>query len=557
MTRHSYSETPHRDSPAVDETLPGETLFDEVQWHHAMDQWRDVLGVNAVIEDEVEIDIASRSAIPRAHRPGAILRPQTVEQISSCLKTAHHFRMPVYPISRGKNWGYGSACPATAGQVQIDLSHMDRILEINEELGYAVVEPGVSQGQLAAELERRGSEFMLDVTGAGPDASIVGNTLERGFGHTPYGDHFQHSCGMQVVLPSGEVIETGFGGFEGAKAKDVFPWGLGPWIDGLFSQSNLGVVTRMTVWLMRRPEKIQAFAIRLLDESRLPELINTLRELRMRGVLHSSIHVANDLRVISALMGCPGQNAEHREPLSREDRKQLCRETATGAWNVLGAIYGDRRQVAWARREINRHLSKFARPIYFDDRKVRRWEAMGRWVGQFDFAKKHLAKLASARSALDLVSGVPTPEHLRGAFWRNSSGDTVVGSPDRAGLMWLSPVIPMTGDHADRLLAIVEPSLQSHGFDPLITLTSINERAMCAVISINYDRQSSEEAERAERCYKAMWSQLMEAGYPPYRAGIQSMEALAEQHQNQPMLQSIKRALDPANILAPGRYIAS
>ena len=123
--------------------------------------------------------------------------------------------------------------------------------------------------------------------------------------------------------------------------------------------------------------------------------------------------------------------------------------------------------------------------------------------------------------------------------------------------MWLSPVIPMTGDHAERLLAIVEPTLQQYGFDPLMTLTSINERAMCAVISINYDRQSAEEAERADRCYKAMWSLLMEAGYPPYRAGIQSMASLAEQHQNQPLLQSIKRALDPSNILAPGRYIAS
>jgi len=557
MTRHSYSETPQGEQPTAAETLPGDALFDEVQWHQAIEEWRDIVGFNAVTEDKIDLDIAGRAAIPRAHRPGAILRPQTVEQISRCLKTAHDFRMPVYPISRGKNWGYGSATPATSGQVQIDLSQMDRILEINEELGYAIIEPGVSQGQLAAELKRRGSDFMLDVTGAGPDASIVGNTLERGFGHTPYGDHFRHSCGMQVVLPSGEVIETGFGGFEGAQAKDVFPWGLGPWIDGLFSQSNLGVVTRMTVWLMRRPEKIQAFAIRLEDETKLPALINALRDLRMRGVVHSSIHVANDLRVISALMGCPGQNVEHREPLSREDRQQLCRETATGSWNVLGAIYGDRRQVAWARREINRHLGQFARPIYFDDRKIRLWESIGRWVGRFDFAKKHVAKLASARSALDLVSGVPTSEHLRGAFWRNSSGSASVGSPDTAGLMWLSPVIPMTGDHADRLLAIVEPTLHRYRFDSLMTLTSINERAMCAVISINYDRQSTEEAERAHQCYKEMWSQLMEAGYPPYRAGIQSMASLAEQHQNQPLLQSIKRALDPSNILAPGRYIAS
>ena len=536
--------------------LPHEAILDEVHWHQAISSWRDTLGSEAVIEDVASLEKAGETAIPRAHCPGAILRPKTVDQISSCLKIAHQFELPLYPISRGKNWGYGTASPATAGQVQMDLSQMDRILEINEELGYAVIEPGVSQGQLAQALKQRGSGLMLDVTGAGPDASIVGNTLERGFGHTPLGDHFQHSCGMQVVLPTGEVIETGFGGFENAQAKHVFPWGLGPWIDGLFSQSNLGVVTRMTVWLMRRPKRIEAFAVRLQDEERLPELIDVLRDLRMRGVLHSSIHVANDLRVISALRGCPGQNTENRQPLSTEQRQELCRETATGCWNVLGAIYGDPRQVAWARKEIRRHLGKFDRPVFFDERKIRRWETIGRWLGGLKVAQKHLAKLASARSALDLVSGIPTAEHLRGAFWRNTQPASEIKDPASAGLIWISPVIPMVGEHSKKLRAIVEPTLSQFGFDPLVTLTSINQRAMCAVISINYDRGSEEEAKRAESCYKSLWEQLMNAGYPPYRAGIQSMESLASQHRNQPLLQSIKRAIDPENILAPGRYIS-
>ena len=117
-------------------------------------------------------------------------------------------------------------------------------------------------------------------------------------------------------------------------------------------------------------------------------------------------------------------------------------------------------------------------------------------------------------------------------------------------------MIPMVGEHSKKLRAIVEPTLSQFGFDPLVTLTSINQRAMCAVISINYDRGSEEEAKRAESCYKSLWEQLMNAGYPPYRAGIQSMESLASQHRNQPLLRSIKRAIDPENILAPGRYIS-
>ena len=179
MNPDSHTDTINGFDSTSGSRLPHEAILDEVHWHQAISSWRDTLGSEAVIEDVASLEKAGGTAIPRAHCPGAILRPKTVDQISSCLKIAHQFELPLYPISRGKNWGYGTASPATAGQVQMDLSQMDQILEINEELGYAVIEPGVSQGQLAQVLKQRGSGLMLDVTGAGPDASIVGNTLEQ------------------------------------------------------------------------------------------------------------------------------------------------------------------------------------------------------------------------------------------------------------------------------------------------------------------------------------------------------------------------------------------
>ncbi len=58
----------------------------------------------------------------------------------------------------------------------------ERIIEVNEDLGFAVIEPGVTQGQLAQYLRENKSSLMLDVTGAGHDASIVGNILQRDLG---------------------------------------------------------------------------------------------------------------------------------------------------------------------------------------------------------------------------------------------------------------------------------------------------------------------------------------------------------------------------------------
>ena len=93
----------------------------------------------------------------------------------------------------------------------------------------------------------------MDATGAGLDASLVGNTLDRGFGHTPYGDHSATACGMEIVLADGSVLNTGYSHIENAKAKYCYRYGIGPFLDGLFQQSNYGIVTKIGLWLMPEP----------------------------------------------------------------------------------------------------------------------------------------------------------------------------------------------------------------------------------------------------------------------------------------------------------------
>ena len=57
-------------------------------------------------------------------------------------------------------------------------------------------------------------------------------------------------CGMEVVLANGDVLRTGMGGVKGDKAWQVFKWGYGPTLDGMFTQSNYGICTKMGFWLM-------------------------------------------------------------------------------------------------------------------------------------------------------------------------------------------------------------------------------------------------------------------------------------------------------------------
>ena len=171
--------------------------------------WEQLLGSEFVQTDSSALRTAETATFATSQRVPAILRPGSREQVQECLRIANRFGTPLYPISSGKNWGYGSRVPPVDGCAILDLSRLDRIVDFNEELGYVTVEPGVTQARLHQFLRDRQSRLWMDATGSSPDCSLIGNAMERGFGHTPYGDHFAHVCGLEVVLPTGEVIETG------------------------------------------------------------------------------------------------------------------------------------------------------------------------------------------------------------------------------------------------------------------------------------------------------------------------------------------------------------
>lgn len=91
-------------------------------------------------------------------------------------------------------------------------------------------------------------------------------------GYTPYGEHFIVQCGMEVVLPNGDLLRTAMGGVEGSNSWQVFKWGFGPYVDGLFTQSNFGIVTQMGLWLMPKPPACKPFYARLQHDDDIAEI---------------------------------------------------------------------------------------------------------------------------------------------------------------------------------------------------------------------------------------------------------------------------------------------
>ena len=224
----------------------------------ALSEWENVLEKNSqhapkikILKDTEILDTCI--AIPR--NIIAILFPSTEKEVIDCVVIANKFKVPIYPVSIGNNWGYGSTGPVVNNCVILNLSRMDQILEFDPEIGIITVQPGVTQHKLAQFLDVNDYPYLIPVTGAGPECSILGNAIERGYGVTPYADHFLSVMSLRAILADGSIYKPALSQLGNSSLDGSYKWGIGPYIDGLFTQSNLGIVISMTIVLAPIPEK--------------------------------------------------------------------------------------------------------------------------------------------------------------------------------------------------------------------------------------------------------------------------------------------------------------
>jgi 4-cresol dehydrogenase (hydroxylating) len=441
--------------------------------------------------------------------------------------------------------------------VILDLSRLNRIVDFDERLAHVTIEPGVTMRQLFEYLEARGSNLMMSVTGSTPDSSLIGNIVERGIGVGLYGERFNHVCGLEVVLPSGDCVHTGFGRFSGAQTARVGRWGVGPWVDGLFTQSNLGIITQMTIWLSPKPRYFQAFLCCLNDDAGLEALVDRFQALRMDGTLRGTFTLWNDYKSFAALRQYPWAEAGGQTPVPPAVRAQLRKASRGGVWNAVGALYSASRAQGWAdRRHIARVLRGQVDKLVFLDRiRVgvgRLLQRPFRWLTGIDLGQ-HLDTLYTR----SLFLGFPSTLPLGSMYWRKKARVPADPDPDRdrCGVICCAPAVPFTGAHVRTATSIIEAAAAEFGFEPNLSLACVTERCLDIIVFILYDRDLAGEDERALACHDRMLQGLMRAGYYPYRLGVQSMHLLPPADDDSDCLhQVLKDALDPNHILAPGRY---
>src|SRR4051794_37905024 len=270
-----------------------------------IDEFANVIGREYVIEDSVYVHEAELTNYKTSASIALVLQPGNTEELRQCVLIAKNYKHPIYTVSRGKNWGYGSRVPVTDNNILIELKRLNRIVDFDERHAYITVEPGVTFEQVFDFLRERNSELIISSTGGSRDSSMLGNALERGIGTGLYAERFSHVCGLEVLLPNGDIIATGFERYGNFKAGKLFRWGLGPTLDGLFSQSNLGIVTKMTLWLMKVPPHLSLIFYKVNDISNLKFVIDELQRMAMEGLLRPTITLYNDIRIITSLSQYP------------------------------------------------------------------------------------------------------------------------------------------------------------------------------------------------------------------------------------------------------------
>ena len=275
----------------------------------------------------------------------AAVAPISVEEIQAIVRIANEYRLPLYPISTGRNLTYGGSAPVYSGSVVLDLKRMNRILEVDERDKTCLVEPGVSYFDMYRHLRTNGIRLWIDTADPGW-GGLVGNSLDRGGGYTgmDFRDHFDAHCGMEVVLPTGELVRTGMGANPQSKTWQLFKYGMGPWVDGIFSQSNFGIVTKMGFWLMEEPEAALQVSVSVPRRRDVVRLVDVLHSLMCEHTIPSQTTV-----------GSPVMNGSADPELVRlrtsggaadADWDRYAQAQGRPFWNASFVYYGARKVIA-------------------------------------------------------------------------------------------------------------------------------------------------------------------------------------------------------------------
>ncbi|RIV81073.1 FAD-binding oxidoreductase [Aurantiacibacter xanthus] len=468
---------------------------------------------------------------PEEKQASAAIAPASVEEVQAIVRAAGERGMPLYPISTGRNLGYGGSAPVLSGSVVLDLKRMNRVLEVNEANCSCLVEPGVSYFDMYRHLQESGSKLWLDVPDPGW-GSLIGNAMDSGGGYTVsgYRGHWEAVCGVEAVMADGEVLRTGMGALPGSETWQQYRMGIGPCLDGLFRQSTLGVVTKMGFYLFPQPEAHLSASVSVYRYEDLDELIEIVNELEYGNVFNGMPGVGSP--VLS--QESPIAMAIVPEP---EEMNRMVRETGLPAWRASFNFYGPEKVIAAQWEHVRDRFAHFEGVTYHAEEPVR-----------FPLTPAQLEKAQKPRY------GIPSLE----IFTVGSQGYGKFNPSD--GHIWFSAVIPRSGKGVIDANRVMRQACKERGLDVFMLAPAVTcwTRSFVLFAAVPVYKDVAKNRHLRESI-KEIIKICGEHGWGEYRCPPAFMDAVMDaysfgDHKLRRVNEQIKDALDPKGILSAGRY---
>jgi hypothetical protein len=517
----------------------------------AVAQFQNAVGREWVFTSDADVALYRDAYSPMWGQPeeklaSAAVAPDSVEQVQQIVRTANTYKIPLFPISTGKNLGYGGSAPNLTGSVIVDLKRMNRVLEVDDKRHYALVEPGVAYFDLYRHIQERKLNVWADVPDPGW-GSVVGNALDHGVGYTTtqFRNHFGAHCGLEVVLPNGEVMRTGMGAVPGSKNWQDYQYGFGPTVDGLFAQGNYGIVTKMGIWLMPAPEAYTSGTVTVAKHDDLIRLIEGVNYLENAGISNGMPNLGFALRGGGPGPGGPG-------PVNQE----------------LAALLTPKPDGSVDIAALDRYAASNNRPFW--SVRLQFYGPKAVIAAQWEYAKAKLIAIPGARATDGPSYALPLQPDQQ-----ESVQKVAFGIPDMSifsigarsefnptpssGHLWFSPLVPRTGEgllEAQRVLWRIGQEV-GIPFNRWATPSTYYGRAFFFLVAISITRNA--ETDRRNRAAFRRFVQLAgQQGYAEYRTAPAFQDDVMDvysfnSHALRRFCEALKEGVDPNGIMAPGR----
>ena len=183
-----------------------------------------------------------------------------------------------------------------------------------------------------------------------------------------------------------------------------------------------------------------------------------------------------------------------------------------------------------------------------------------RWVAPFAnrLMGKSDAFVQILIPAINLFRGIATDHFVRQVYFKSHREKPLTDidpARDQCGFLWIGPVVPFTSKRVNEGLAMAKEVFARHEFDFFMEVIIESPRSVLLLTGIFYERNDPQEIERALAWYKEIRELFLDHGYPPYRVTTMSMPGSLERNPvSRDFLASLKQAVDPQNLIAPGRY---